>query len=148
MPGDYSRRLFRRAKHYSGVLMQQGRVQLDADFNEQVWTFSCIARRRKRSTLLGERSAAQNSGFQIGAAPRMQGSHHLSRVVFTSKVCCVSWKVRALTLLSPTCRIPTIRRPLPAHRRALRIAGWVCRTGVTLFISIRGSRNAQRSTIH
>src|SRR6478735_8196112 len=35
MPGDYSRRLFRKNKHYSGVLMQQGRVQLDADWNEQ-----------------------------------------------------------------------------------------------------------------
>ena len=36
MPGDYSRRLFRPNKHYSGVLMQQGRVQLDADWNEQL----------------------------------------------------------------------------------------------------------------
>jgi len=36
MPGDYSRRLFRKNKHYSGVLMQQGRVQLDADWNEQL----------------------------------------------------------------------------------------------------------------
>jgi hypothetical protein len=36
MPGDYSRKLFNSRKHYSGVLMQQGRVQLDADWNEQV----------------------------------------------------------------------------------------------------------------
>lgn len=36
MPGDYSRRIFRRNKHYSGVLMQQGRVQLDSDWNEQL----------------------------------------------------------------------------------------------------------------
>src|ERR1043165_1528632 len=36
MPGDYSRRSFRKNKHYSGVLMQQGRVQLDADWNEQL----------------------------------------------------------------------------------------------------------------
>ncbi|HEY3138383.1 MAG TPA: DUF6519 domain-containing protein [Blastocatellia bacterium] len=36
MPGDYSRKTFRAEKHYSGVLMQQGRVQLDADWNEQV----------------------------------------------------------------------------------------------------------------
>lgn len=35
MKGDFSRNTFRRDKHYSGVLMQQGRVQLDADFNEQ-----------------------------------------------------------------------------------------------------------------
>ncbi|WP_298734418.1 DUF6519 domain-containing protein [uncultured Chitinophaga sp.] len=36
MPGDYSRKIFNRQKHYSGVLMQQGRVQLDADWNEQL----------------------------------------------------------------------------------------------------------------
>jgi len=36
MPGDFSRTLFDAAKHYSGVLMQQGRVQLDADWNEQL----------------------------------------------------------------------------------------------------------------
>ena len=36
MPGDYSRKTFDRKKHYRGVLMQQGRVQLDADWNEQL----------------------------------------------------------------------------------------------------------------
>jgi hypothetical protein len=36
MPGNFSRTLFDHAKHYTGVLMQQGRVQLDADWNEQL----------------------------------------------------------------------------------------------------------------
>jgi hypothetical protein len=36
MPGDYSRKIFDSRKHYSGVLMQQGRVQLDSDWNEQL----------------------------------------------------------------------------------------------------------------
>ncbi|HSK55826.1 MAG TPA: DUF6519 domain-containing protein [Jiangellales bacterium] len=35
MPGDYSRTTFDPEKHFSAVLMQQGRVQLDADWNEQ-----------------------------------------------------------------------------------------------------------------
>jgi hypothetical protein len=35
MAADYSRTTYDRRKHYSGVLMQQGRVQLDADWNEQ-----------------------------------------------------------------------------------------------------------------
>ena len=35
MVGDFSRNTFDPSKHYSRVLMQQGRVQLDADFNEQ-----------------------------------------------------------------------------------------------------------------
>lgn len=36
MKGDFSRDTFDKAKHFSRVLMQQGRVQLDADWNEQV----------------------------------------------------------------------------------------------------------------
>ncbi len=36
MKGDFSRITFDPRKHYSRVLMQQGRVQIDADWNEQV----------------------------------------------------------------------------------------------------------------
>jgi hypothetical protein len=36
MSGDYSRKTFKSRHNYSGVLMQQGRVQLDADWNEQI----------------------------------------------------------------------------------------------------------------
>ena len=36
MSGDYSRQRFDPQRDFSGVLMQQGRVQLDADWNEQV----------------------------------------------------------------------------------------------------------------
>jgi hypothetical protein len=35
MKGDFTRDTFDRAKHFSSVRMQQGRVQLDADWNEQ-----------------------------------------------------------------------------------------------------------------
>ena len=35
MHGDFSRLTFDSAKQYSRVLMQQGRVQIDADWNEQ-----------------------------------------------------------------------------------------------------------------
>lgn len=34
MKGDFSRQTFARGKHYNAVLLQQGRVQLDADWNE------------------------------------------------------------------------------------------------------------------
>jgi hypothetical protein len=34
--GDVTRTTFRAPRHYSGVRMQQGRVQLDADWNEQI----------------------------------------------------------------------------------------------------------------
>jgi hypothetical protein len=36
MKGDFTRLSFDKSKHYRGVLMQQGRVQLDSDWNEQV----------------------------------------------------------------------------------------------------------------
>jgi hypothetical protein len=36
MKGDFSRQTFDPTRHFSGVRMQQGRVQLDADWNEQV----------------------------------------------------------------------------------------------------------------
>jgi hypothetical protein len=36
MKGDFTRFTFRPEKHYSSVRMQQGRLQLDADWNEQV----------------------------------------------------------------------------------------------------------------
>jgi hypothetical protein len=36
MKNDITRDTYRTFRHYSGVLMQQGRVQLDADWNEQV----------------------------------------------------------------------------------------------------------------
>jgi hypothetical protein len=35
MKGDFSRDSFDPVKHFSRVLQQQGRVQLDADWNEQ-----------------------------------------------------------------------------------------------------------------
>jgi hypothetical protein len=36
MKGDFSRGSFNRLKHFRRVLIQQGRVQLDADWNEQI----------------------------------------------------------------------------------------------------------------
>jgi nitrous oxidase accessory protein NosD len=48
MAGDYSRDRFDRDKRFSGVLMQQGRVQLDSDWNEAV----AIGDRRWRAETL------------------------------------------------------------------------------------------------
>ena len=45
MGGDYSKQAFEPGKHYSDVLMQQGKVQLDSDWNEQ----TAIQFRRKRA---------------------------------------------------------------------------------------------------
>ncbi|HEX2202625.1 MAG TPA: DUF6519 domain-containing protein [Longimicrobium sp.] len=48
MKGDFSRSTFDPTRHYSGVRMQQGRVQLDADWNEQ----ADLARQRAETEAL------------------------------------------------------------------------------------------------
>src|SRR5262245_59792299 len=65
--GDITRATFDPARHHSGVRMQQGRVQLDADWNEQV----DIAAHRERATgrdLIGPSGTPKDGGgFAIEA---------------------------------------------------------------------------------
>jgi len=65
MKGDFSRQTFEPTKHYSGVLMQQGRVQTDADWNEQ----EAILRRRihvEARDVIGRCGAPEDdAGFEI-----------------------------------------------------------------------------------
>src|SRR5262245_41272313 len=69
MQADLSRVTFDRRKHYSGVLAQQGRVQLDADLNEQL----AIRRNREVTSLedvIGACGAPKYAaGFAIAPAP-------------------------------------------------------------------------------
>lgn len=68
MKGDFSRKTFDPRKHYSGVLMQQGRVQLDADWNEQ----EAIGRRRTQveaRDVIGRCGAPRDdAGFEVAIA--------------------------------------------------------------------------------
>lgn len=67
MAGDYSRKTFNRDKNYSGVLMQQGRVQLDADWNEQ-WEIQQEIARVTTRDVIGVSGVPKNGGgFAIGA---------------------------------------------------------------------------------
>lgn len=61
MPGDYSRNTFDPKKHYSGVLMQQGRVQLDADWNEQ-WAIEAYRTRTTAEDAIGPSGAPKQGG--------------------------------------------------------------------------------------
>jgi hypothetical protein len=71
MSGDYTRFSFDPRNRYSGVLMQQGRVQLDSDWNEEV----DILRRRIRTTTLdilgpvGVPYVVSPNAFKIGFIP-------------------------------------------------------------------------------
>lgn len=68
MKGDFSRFTFDPDKQYIGTLMQQGRVQLDADWNEQ----QAIDRHQRQSLgaeLIGPYGAPnQGGGFAVGLA--------------------------------------------------------------------------------
>jgi hypothetical protein len=69
MAGDFSRSTFTPQKHYSGVLMQQGRVQLDADWNEQL----AIQHHRtetEATDVIGTCGVPKtNDGFKVGMTP-------------------------------------------------------------------------------
>lgn len=68
MPGDYSRKIFRPKKHYSGVLMQQGRVQLDADFNEQLDIASHRTQIEAIDVIGQSGVPKKNDGFKVGVS--------------------------------------------------------------------------------
>lgn len=61
MKGDFSRNTFDATRHYSSVRMQQGRVQVDADWNEQL----AIEAHRDETTT---RDVVGQSGVPMGAA--------------------------------------------------------------------------------
>ncbi len=68
MPGDYSRRIFDRRKHYAGVLMQQGRVQLDADSNAQL-ALQLYRTETESTDVIGASGVPKHHpGFEIAAA--------------------------------------------------------------------------------
>jgi hypothetical protein len=67
--GDYSRKTFNREKHYSGVQMQQGRVQVDADWNEQL-DIQLYRTETEAVDVIGPSGVPKkNNGFKIGATP-------------------------------------------------------------------------------
>jgi hypothetical protein len=61
MKGDFSRFTFDRRKHYTGVRLQQGRVQLDADWNEQE-EIAAYQRQTLAIDLLGPTGAPETGG--------------------------------------------------------------------------------------
>jgi hypothetical protein len=67
--GDLTRSTFRAHRHYSGVRMQQGRVQLDADWNEQL-DLSGHRNRAKAFDVLGSAGIPKVAGgFEVMVSP-------------------------------------------------------------------------------
>ncbi|MBE7169301.1 MAG: hypothetical protein INR73_01860 [Williamsia sp.] len=68
MPGDFSRKTFQRRKHYSGVLMQQGRVLLDGDWNEQLDIQQYRIRKETNDVIGACGVPKKGDSFRIGVA--------------------------------------------------------------------------------
>jgi hypothetical protein len=69
MKGDFTRSTFKKEKHYNSVRMQQGRVQLDADWNEQM-DIQAHLRQTEAVDVIGRTGAPKyGGGFNIDALP-------------------------------------------------------------------------------
>jgi hypothetical protein len=70
MKGDFSRDTFNPRKHYAGVLMQQGRVQIDADWNEQQGIVQHRSDTQTRDVIGESGAPIHNAGFQLTTPDR------------------------------------------------------------------------------
>ena len=66
MKGDFTRFTFRPEKQYTSVRLQQGRVQLDADWNEQV-DIHAYQMQTAQAAFFGENGTPKaTAGFKVG----------------------------------------------------------------------------------
>src|SRR5437879_4603025 len=65
MKGDFTRQTFRGRNHYRGVLQQQGRAQLDADWNEQALLQAYLDRLVAEDTIGASGAPEHASGMAI-----------------------------------------------------------------------------------
>lgn len=73
MKGDFSRQTFARKNHYSSVRMQQGRVQLDADWNEQADIFTHRSATAGRDLVGPCGGPLKGAAFQVRRIPARAG---------------------------------------------------------------------------
>jgi hypothetical protein len=73
MKGDFSRVTFDVTKHFSRVLMQQGRVQLDADWNEQTAIMLHYLQTLAADLIGPYAGPKDNNGFAIEPIPNTPG---------------------------------------------------------------------------
>lgn len=77
MKGDFTRDTFHRAKHFSRVLMQQGRVTLDADFNEQASIFLHYLRTLARDIIGPYAGPVEHNKFMLSPVKDNNGKGRL-----------------------------------------------------------------------
>jgi hypothetical protein len=74
MTGDYTRNTFRREQRFTGVREQQGRVHMDADWNEHVDIGHHVTRTTNGDVIGPTGMPQAAAGFAITAAPAAPGS--------------------------------------------------------------------------
>lgn len=74
MKGDFSRSTFNPSKHYTRLLMQQGRVHLDADWNEQADIQVYYLRSLAMDLIGAHGGPVGNCGFEISAPVHLGGN--------------------------------------------------------------------------
>jgi Family of unknown function (DUF6519)/Chaperone of endosialidase len=67
MKGDFTKSTFQPEKHYTSVRMQQGRLQLDADWNEQVDILAYLNQTQVKDIIGVSGVPETNGGFAISA---------------------------------------------------------------------------------
>jgi hypothetical protein len=77
--GDFTRDTFHLFKGFSRVLMQQGRVQLDADWNEQADILLWLLRRLAKDVIGPQGTPETNPGFVISPDPSDTGNFLIGR---------------------------------------------------------------------
>lgn len=69
MKGDFTRSTFKKKNHYSSVRMQQGRVQLDADWNEQMDIQTHLSQTEATDVIGRTGCPKYGGGFKVDALP-------------------------------------------------------------------------------
>ena len=69
MKGDFTRFLYNPLRHYSRVLKQQGRVDLDADWNEAVEIFTQLERSEARDVIGRSGVPEESNGYRVQVTP-------------------------------------------------------------------------------
>ena len=89
MKGDFTRSTFRPGKHYTGVRMQQGRVQLDADWNEQIDIAAHHTETEAFDVIGGCGAPMHSAGFALtnGLIPKItQGRYYVDGILCENDV--------------------------------------------------------------
>ena len=131
MKGDFTRSTFRPDKHYSGVRMQQGRVQLDADWNEQIDIAAHRAETETIDVIGGCGAPMHDAGF---CADRRR--HPQDRPAATTwTASCAKTRAMSIWTSSPICRWRPERSDTPKSAPVRRTAStspiWMSGSGTS-----------------